>query len=130
MLSIRLQRTGRKDHAMYRLVVQESHRSPLSGRVVAFIGSFDPHTKKFNVKKDDAQKYLDNGAQPTPRTVKLLKEAGIKMPTWVKEADSSKKKNIRNPEKLRKNQPKEAKTAEEPAPKESAEEKPEPETTA
>lgn len=106
MLAIRLQRTGRKDHAMYRMVVQESRRSPLSGRVVAFVGSYDPHTKKCNVKKDEAQKYLDNGAQPTPRVVKLLKDAGVKMPAWVKDFAADKKKGIRNPEKLRKNQPK------------------------
>jgi hypothetical protein len=37
----------------------------------------------------------------------LLKEAGVKLPKWVKEATSDKQKALRNPEKLRKNQPKE-----------------------
>ena len=104
MLSIRLQRVGRKGHAMYRLVVQESQRTPSSGRVVAPVGTYDPHTKTANIKVEVAQKYLDNGAQPTPRVVKLLKDAGVKMPKWVVEA-SAKTKTIKHVEKLRKNQP-------------------------
>jgi small subunit ribosomal protein S16 len=40
-----MQRTGRRGHAMFRVIVQDSHRSPTSGKVVAFLGSYDPHTK-------------------------------------------------------------------------------------
>lgn len=107
MLAIRLQRLGRKGHPVYRLAVQESQRHPSSGRVVAYVGSYNPHTKESNVQVELAQKYLDNGAQPTPRVVKLLKDAGVKLPKWVKEVTADKQKAIRNPEKLRKNQPKE-----------------------
>jgi small subunit ribosomal protein S16 len=98
MLAIRLQRIGRTDDAMYRLIVQESRRSPLSGRVVAYVGSYNPHTKEAKVQKDVAQKYLDNGAQPSPRVVKLLKDAGVKMPSWVKEFKNDNSKTTRNPE--------------------------------
>ena len=107
MLAIRLQRVGRAGYPTYRLAVQESHRHPSSGRVVVYVGSYNPHTKDANVQVELAQKYLDNGAQPTPRVAKLLKEAGVKLPKWVKEASSDKQKAIRNAEKLRKNQPKE-----------------------
>ncbi len=107
MLAIRLQRIGRKGYPVYRLAVQESQRHPSSGRVVAYVGSYNPHTKEANVQVETAQKFLDNGAQPTPRVVKLLKEAGVKLPKWVKEPASDKQKAIRNAEKLRKNQPKE-----------------------
>lgn len=106
MLAIRLQRVGRKGHAMYRLAVQESQRHPSSGRVVAYVGTYDPHTKATKVQVELAQKYLDNGAQPSPRVVKLLKDAGVKLPSWVKEASDKKIKTIRNSDKLRKNQPK------------------------
>lgn len=106
MLAIRLQRVGRKGHAMYRIAVQESRRHPSSGRVVAYVGSFDPHTKGSNINAELAQKYLDNGAQPTTRVVKLLKDAGVKMPKWVVEAKADKSKSIRHADKLRKNQPK------------------------
>ncbi|QHN42969.1 30S ribosomal protein S16 [Candidatus Mycosynbacter amalyticus] len=107
MLAIRLQRLGRKAYPVYRVAVQEAQRHPSSGRVVAYVGSYNPHTKEASIDKEKAQKYLDNGAQPSPRVVKLLKEAGVKLPTWVKTHDDSKQKAIRNAEKLRKNQPKE-----------------------
>lgn len=113
MLAIRLQRLGRKAYPVYRLAVQEAQRHPSSGRVVAYVGSFNPHTKEANVQVELAQKYLDNGAQPTPRVAKLLKEAGVKLPKWVKEFDGGKTKSVRNAEKLRKNQPKEEAPAEE-----------------
>ena len=106
MLAIRLQRVGRKGHAMYRMAVQESQRHPSSGRVVAYVGTYDPHTKAAKVQVELAQKYLDNGAQPSPRVVKLLSDAGVKLPKWVEKADSKKSKTIRNATKLRKNQPK------------------------
>lgn len=113
MLAIRLQRLGRKGYPVYRLAVQESQRHPSSGRVVAYVGSYNPHTKEANVQVDAAQKYLDNGAQPTPRVVRLLKEAGVKLPKWVKEPATDKQKSLKNAEKLRKNQPKEEPVAEE-----------------
>lgn len=106
MLAIRLQRVGRKGYPVYRLAVQESQRHPSSGRVVAYVGTYNPHTKDANVQVELAQKYLTNGAQPTPRVVKLLTDAGVTMPSWVKTA-APKAKTIRNAEKLRKNQPKE-----------------------
>lgn len=107
MLAIRLQRMGRTGYPTYRISVQEAQRSPLSGRVVAYVGSYNPHTKSVTVQVETAQKYLDNGAQPTPRVVKLLKDAGVKLPKWVKTYDDSQQGKLRNPEKLRKNQPKE-----------------------
>ncbi len=106
MLAIRLQRHGRKAYPVYRLAVQESNRHPSSGRVVAYVGSYNPHTKEATVQVELAQKYLDNGAQPTPRVVKLLADAGIKLPVWVKQPSADKQKTTRNTEKLRKHQPK------------------------
>lgn len=106
MLAIRLQRIGRKGYPVYRLAVQEAHRHPSSGRVVAYVGSYNPHTKEANIDTEKAEKYLTNGAQPSPRVVRLLTDAGAKMPAWVKK-QGEKKRELRNPEKLRKNQPKE-----------------------
>lgn len=113
MLAIRLQRIGRKGYPVYRLAVQEAQRHPSSGRVVAYVGNYNPHTKESNVQVELAQKYLDNGAQPSPRVVRLLKEAGVKLPKWVIEPATDKSKSIRNTEKLRKNQPKEEPVTEE-----------------
>lgn len=106
MLVIRMQRTGRKGHAQFRVVVQDSRRTPTSGKIVAQVGTYDPHTKQIVLNKERAEHYLNNGAQPSPRVVLVLKAEGIKLPAWVKDA-SKKEGKIRNPEKLRRNQPKE-----------------------
>ena len=121
MLAIRLKRTGRKAYAVYRIAVQEAQRHPSSGRVVAYVGTYNPHTKDSNLDKEQIEKYLANGAQPTPRVVKLMKDANISLPAWVKEPNLNKTRSIRNPEKLRKNQPKEEAPAEDAPATEAAE---------
>jgi small subunit ribosomal protein S16 len=124
MLAIRMQRTGRKGHAMFRLVVQDSRVTPTSGKVVVTLGSYDPHAKVATIDKEKAAFYLGNGAQPSERAARLLQTEGVELPKWVKVADADKKRAIRNPEKLRKNQPKEEAPAEAEAPAETpAEEK-------
>jgi small subunit ribosomal protein S16 len=120
MLAIRMQRTGRKGHAMFRVVVQESRLTPTSGKVVATLGSYDPHAKVITLDKEKAATYLSNGAQPSDRVVRLLQSEGVKLPDWVKTAESKTGK-IRNPEKLRKNQPKEEAPVAEEAEKAEAE---------
>ena len=106
MLAIRLQRLGRKGYPVYRLAIQEAHRHPSSGRVVSNVGSWNPHTIEAKIEKELAEKYLYNGAQPTPRVALLLEKAGIELPKWVKKP-APKNRAIKNVEKLRKNQPKE-----------------------
>ena len=108
MLAIRLQRNGRKALPLYRIVVQEAQRHPLSGRIVAQVGSYNPHTKEISLDKEKVEKYLGNGAQP------ILTKEGIKMPKWVK-TPTEKHANAKHADKLRKNQPKEEAPAEEAA---------------
>ncbi len=107
MLAIRLQRTGRKGHANFRVVVQDSRQTPTSGKFVALLGSYDPHSKQVTLAKDKAEFYLGNGAQPSARVARLLKAEGVKLPDWVKVSETQ-KREVRNPEKLRKNRPAEA----------------------
>lgn len=119
MLVIRLQRVGRKGHAQFRVVVQDSRRTPTSGKIVAQLGTYDPHAKTINLNAEKAVFYLEHGAQPSPRVVTLLKAEKIKLPEWVKTADKKEGK-VRNPEKLRRNQPKEEPVVEEAPVEESA----------
>jgi small subunit ribosomal protein S16 len=116
MLAIRLQRNGRKALPLYRIVVQEAQRHPLSGRIVAQVGSYNPHTKEISLDKEKVEKYLNNGAQPSTRVIRILTKEGIKMPKWVK-MPNEKHATAKHADKLRKNQPKE-----EPATEEAAEE--------
>lgn len=108
MLAIRLQRTGRKGHAQFRVVVQDSRRTPTSGRYVYLLGSYNPHTKALAIDKEKADYYLKNGARPSDRVARLLKANGVELPVWVK-LEADKERKLRNPEKLRKNQPEEPK---------------------
>ena len=115
---------------MFRMVVQESRLTPTSGKVVANLGSYDPHAKAVTLDKEKASFYLGHGAQPSDRVARLLKNEGVELPSWVSLAES-KKRTVRNPEKLRKNQPKEE-AVEQPeaatAPEEPAVETEEPKT--
>jgi len=134
MLVIRMQRTGRKGHAMFRVVVQDSRRTPTSGKVVAQVGSYDPHAKKAILNKEKIEFYLEHGAQPSERVARLLGSEGVKLPSWVKVSDA-KKRDVRNPEKRRSTSPapevEEAPVAEEaPAPVEEAAPAPEAEAPA
>jgi len=101
MLVIRLQRTGRAGKPMYRLVVQDSKTHPSKGRVVSFVGQYNPHTKELNINKADIEKFLRNGAQPSDRVVKILTKEGVKMPKWVKLPSTSKQDETRNKDKWR-----------------------------
>ncbi len=102
MLVIRMQRTGRSGHAQFRVVVQDSRRTPTSGKVVASLGHFNPHTKITGLDKEKATFYLEHGAQPSERVIRLLKAEGVKLPKWV-DPPAKKTHSIKNTEKLRKN---------------------------
>lgn len=117
MLAIRMQRTGRKGHAMFRVVVQDARLTPTSGKVVAALGSYDPHAKVAALDKEKAAFYLEHGAQPSDRVARLLQGEGVKLPEWVKLSEGKTGK-LRNPEKLRKNQPKDVQPAAEETPAE------------
>jgi small subunit ribosomal protein S16 len=114
MLVIRLQRVGRKGHAQFRVVVQDSRRTPTSGKVVAALGSYNPHTKTATLDKEKVSFYLEHGAQPSDRVVRLLTAEGVKLPKWAVKAPK-KSSAIRNPEKLRRNRPAEEVQEETPA---------------
>ena len=118
MLAIRMQRTGRKGHAMFRVVVQDARRTPTSGKIVAQLGSYDPHAKTVTLDKEKAGFYLEHGAQPSERVVVLLKKEGVKLPEWVSMPDKKEQK-VRNPDKRRSTRPDEP-AAEEPAAEEPA----------
>ncbi len=119
MLVIRMQRTGRKGHAQFRVVVQDSRRTPTSGRVVAALGHYNPHTKETSLDKEKAAQYMSNGAQPSERVIRLLQAEGVALPSWVK-LPTQKARTLKNAEKLRKNQPKEESAPEAEAPAEEA----------
>ena len=77
-VKLRLKRMGKKKAPFYRVVVADS-RSPRDGRFIEEVGFYDPNEEPSVIKFDEelAKKWLANGAQPTDRVAKLLKNAGI-----------------------------------------------------
>ena len=77
-VKIRLRRMGAKKAPFYRVVVADE-RSPRDGKFIDEIGYYNPLTNPADVKIDaeKAQKWIENGAQPTETVKSLLKKNGI-----------------------------------------------------
>lgn len=75
MLKIRLQRIGKRGQAYFRLVVLEHTQKP-KGRYLEDLGSYDPHLKVFNVKKDRVVHWMSKGAQLSATANNLLINKG------------------------------------------------------
>jgi small subunit ribosomal protein S16 len=76
MLAIKLRRIGKKHQAAFRVIVSEK-RSKVDGRYVDNIGWLNPKTKEFDIKKEKAQHWIKNGAQPTDTVHNLFVKAGV-----------------------------------------------------
>ncbi len=79
MITIRLQRTGRKNLATYRLVVAE-HARPVKGKFIEILGFYLPQEKesKFSFKADKVEAWMKKGARPSETAARLLKNNGVK----------------------------------------------------
>jgi len=77
-VKIRLKRMGAKKAPFYRVIVADE-RSPRDGKFIDEIGYYNPLTNPAEVKIDaeKAQKWLNDGAQPTETVKSLLKKNGI-----------------------------------------------------
>jgi len=75
-LVIRLRRQGSRKKPFYRIVVADS-RMPRDGRCVAQIGTYDPTTEppKLNFRKEETERWLKVGAQPSQTVLKLWEKA-------------------------------------------------------
>lgn len=76
MLKIRLQRTGRRNLAHYRLVVTEK-TAPVKGRFIERVGWYNPHSKAIGLRQDRILSWLNNGAKPSSSVAKLLTRENI-----------------------------------------------------
>ena len=76
MLTIKLQRIGKKHQPGFRLVVAEK-RSKLGGPPVEDLGSYNPFTKQGGFKKDRIEHWIKSGAKPTISSHNLLVRTGV-----------------------------------------------------
>ncbi len=80
MLTIRLQRVGRKNDSSYRLVVINSKYAAKSGKAIAILGSADFRKKAIlgeSLKADKIKDYISKGATVSDTVHNLLVDAGI-----------------------------------------------------
>ncbi len=93
MLTMRLQRIGKKNQAYFRLVVTEHTKKP-QGEFLELLGSYDPHKKDLKVKKDRVEYWMSKGVQMSPTFNNLLINKKIistaKMQSWKPKAGAKK----------------------------------------
>lgn len=90
MLTIRFNRTGRKNRPSFRVVLQEHTVAP-GGRHIEVLGSYDPYSKKTVLKTERLRYWIGKGAQASDTAHNLLvregvvaeKKRSIKMPKAV-----------------------------------------------
>jgi small subunit ribosomal protein S16 len=75
---IRLQRQGRKFHAIYSIVVADS-RAPRDGKFIESLGQYDPNSNPATIVLDfnKAIEWLQKGAQPTDTCRAILSYKGV-----------------------------------------------------
>ncbi|MBS3741715.1 MAG: 30S ribosomal protein S16 [Candidatus Cloacimonetes bacterium] len=77
-VKIKLSRVGARKQPSYRVVVIDS-RKKINGRYIEKLGHYDPKPDKFKfeIDKDRAMYWLEQGAIPSPTVKSLLKKDGI-----------------------------------------------------
>ncbi len=76
MLAIRLNRTGKRNRAHFRVVVQEHTKAP-GKRHVEIVGSYDPHKKTTLLNKDRILYWVGKGAQVSDAVHNMLVREGV-----------------------------------------------------
>lgn len=89
---IRLQRTGKRGQAYFRVVVVEHTKKP-RGEFLELLGNYDPHKKEFKVKMGRVEYWISKGAQASPTVNNLLVNYKYwdkpKMPSWKPKRSSN-----------------------------------------
>ena len=77
-VKMRLRRLGAKKAPFYRVIIADE-RAPRDGKFIDEIGYYNPLTNPADIKinAEKAEKWLQNGAQPTETVKSLLKKSGI-----------------------------------------------------
>jgi small subunit ribosomal protein S16 len=91
MLTIRLQRTGKKNQADFRIVIAEKE-APVNKKILEVLGSYNPRKKLFRVKSDERLKYwLSQKVEVSPTVHNLFVTNKVLEGTKVKSFSIPKK---------------------------------------
>ena len=79
-VKIRLARRGRKQNAMYDIVIADA-RAPRDGRYIEKLGNYNPNTNPATIvlNETSALNWVMNGAQPTDTVRAILSYKGVMM---------------------------------------------------
>ena len=72
MLTIRLQRTGRKNDPSFRLIVGEKTLKPKTSKFLEILGTYGVKSGTFEAKADRVNHWMKMGAQVSPTVHNLL----------------------------------------------------------
>ena len=72
MLTIRLQRTGRKNDPSFRLIVGEKGLKPKTSQFLEIVGTYNVKAGIFEAKADRVNHWISMGAQVSPTVHNLL----------------------------------------------------------
>lgn len=76
MLTIRLARTGKRNTAQFKIMLQENTVAP-GGRHVEILGSHNPHSKETTLHTDRIKYWLEKGATTSDTVHNLLVKNGV-----------------------------------------------------
>ncbi len=101
MLTIRLQRLGKKKQPSYRLVISENARDT-QGNALEILGHYDPvfSGKTLDLKEDRINYWLSKGAQTSVTVHNLLVKAGVITEGKKKSVAITKKRKLKMGEKI------------------------------
>lgn len=77
MLTIRLQRRGRKNDPSFRVLVLESKRGPKSGSYLDLVGSYDARTDRVELNAERIKHWISQGATVSDTVHNLLVSKGV-----------------------------------------------------
>ena len=76
MLTIRLARTGKRNKAQFKIMLQERAIAP-GGRHIEILGSYNPHSKEAIIKADRVKYWIEKGAFLSDTMHNLLVKNGV-----------------------------------------------------
>lgn len=77
MLTMRLQRIGRKNEPHYRVVVTDSRNAPKSGKFIEIVGSYNPKLGNVQLAKDRISHWIGNGTQMSDTVHNFFVDQGL-----------------------------------------------------
>ncbi len=77
MITIRLQRRGRKNDPSFRVIVVDSKKKPKTGNYLEMVGSYDPRVDRVELKGERIAAWMKNGATVSGTVHNLLVSSKI-----------------------------------------------------